>query len=75
MQRFYEFMATGELTKAEALRQAQLSLLNQEGTLDQRFQNLGIERGLANAIAPASTPATLAHPYYWAPFILIGNSL
>ncbi|MEO1685394.1 MAG: CHAT domain-containing protein, partial [Cyanobacteria bacterium J06631_12] len=76
MQRFYTFMATGELTKAEALRQAQLSLLNQESTLDARLETLGIERGgLANASNASSEPATLAHPYYWAPFILIGNSL
>ena len=75
MQRFYELLATGEITKAEALRQAQLSLLNQETTLDKRFQILGLERGLANANAPTSEPATLEHPYYWAPFILIGNSL
>ena len=76
MQRFYELLATGELTKAEALQQAQLSLLHQEDTLTERFQNLGIERGgLANASPSASSPATLEHPYYWAPFILIGNSL
>jgi len=75
MQRFYELLATGGLTKAEALQQAQLSLLNQEESLDQRFETLGLERGLANANAPASTPATLGHPYYWAPFILVGNSL
>ncbi|PZO57847.1 MAG: hypothetical protein DCF15_06200 [Phormidesmis priestleyi] len=76
MQRFYEFMATGKLTKAEALRQAQLSLLNGEATLDQRFDKLGIERGgLVLENASNSSPATLEHPYYWAPFILIGNSL
>ncbi|MEO0851914.1 MAG: tetratricopeptide repeat protein [Cyanobacteria bacterium J06648_11] len=76
MQRFYEFMATGELTKAEALRQAQLSLLNREATLDDRFTTLGIDRGgLTTADESSSPPATLEHPYYWAPFILIGNSL
>ncbi|MEL7333142.1 MAG: CHAT domain-containing protein, partial [Cyanobacteria bacterium J06560_2] len=76
MQRFYEFMATGELTKAEALRQAQLSLLNGEATLNERFATLGIDRGGLISEAEASSPsATLDHPYYWAPFILIGNSL
>ena len=76
MQRFYTFMATGELTKAEALRQAQLSLLNREATLDSRLTRLGLERGgLVPATEASSTPATLDHPYYWAPFILIGNPL
>ncbi|MEL6900527.1 MAG: CHAT domain-containing protein [Cyanobacteria bacterium J06606_4] len=79
MQRFYELLATGELTKAEALRQAQISLLKEESTLDARLDSLGLERGgLANATSASSTsstPDTLAHPYYWAPFILIGNSL
>ncbi|MEO0708754.1 MAG: CHAT domain-containing protein, partial [Cyanobacteria bacterium J06649_5] len=74
MQRFYELLASGELTKAEALRQAQLSLLKQEDTLDERFAALGISRGLANANATEST-AGIEHPYHWAPFILIGNGL
>ena len=75
MQRFYELLATGELTKAEALQQAQLSLLQGEATLDERLQNLDVARGFANAIPSTAAPPTLTHPYYWAPFILIGNSL
>ncbi|MEL6161998.1 MAG: CHAT domain-containing protein, partial [Cyanobacteria bacterium J06627_32] len=79
MQRFYELLSTEELTKAEALRQAQLSLLKQEATLDERFQNLGISRGLANASSLPSQTANpqsvgIEHPYHWAPFIIIGNS-
>ncbi|MBW4520441.1 MAG: tetratricopeptide repeat protein [Scytolyngbya sp. HA4215-MV1] len=53
MQQFYRNLAQTtpqtRITKAEALRQAQLSLLY--GKADWEF----------------------AHPYYWAPFILIGN--
>ena len=76
MQRFYQFMATDQLTKAEALRQAQLSLLNGETTLDSRFATLGLERGGLVPARESSLPAvTLEHPYYWAPFILIGNHL
>ncbi|MEO0541035.1 MAG: CHAT domain-containing protein [Cyanobacteria bacterium P01_A01_bin.105] len=45
--RFYENLSNPALTKAEALQQAQLSLLLSDG----------------------------AHPYKWAPFILIGNWL
>ncbi|MEM6252695.1 MAG: CHAT domain-containing protein [Cyanobacteria bacterium P01_D01_bin.156] len=76
MQRFYELMASGELTKAEALKHAQLSLLNNEVNLTERFDKLGIQRGgLVNADAPDTESVGLSHPYYWAPFILIGNSL
>jgi CHAT domain-containing protein len=58
MQRFYQNLATGKLSKAAALQQAQLSLIQgkpQDGS------------------APKSDPNAFAHPYYWAPFILIGN--
>ncbi|HEY9606087.1 MAG TPA: CHAT domain-containing protein, partial [Allocoleopsis sp.] len=49
MGRFYEEIASQKVTRAEALRQAQLSILK-----DPRFRR---------------------HPYFWAPFILLGNWL
>ncbi|MDF5713265.1 MAG: CHAT domain-containing protein [Rhizonema sp. NSF051] len=53
MENFYTNLARGTtqapITKAQALRQAQLSLLKDKGIFN--------------------------HPYYWAPFILIGNGL
>jgi CHAT domain-containing protein/Flp pilus assembly protein TadD len=57
MQSFYRNWTTGsQLSKAEALRRAQVALLH--GGTDQ----------------PASgVKLPYAHPYYWAPFILIGN--
>jgi CHAT domain-containing protein len=66
--------------KAEALRQAQLTLLHAGG---QGAALSGEEqRGLARHVdAPASggpsrdPNAPFAHPYYWAPFILMGNWL
>lgn len=48
MTSFYEKLATGNLTKAEALRQAQIDVLNQD---------------------------KYAHPFFWSPFILVGNWL
>lgn len=47
--RFYSYLSDPNLTKAEALRAAQIELIQSEG-----FNQ---------------------HPYYWAPFILIGNWL
>ncbi|EKU99552.1 hypothetical protein Lepto7375DRAFT_1610 [Leptolyngbya sp. PCC 7375] len=68
MQRFYENMAAGE-TKAEALRNAQLSLLGSDQTAD------GDERIIGQRQADEAGAAPLSHPYFWAPFIMIGNGL
>ncbi len=48
MTAFYEELAKNQTTKAEALRRAQLTILQ-----DKEF----------------------AHPYYWAPFVMVGNWL
>ncbi|MBE7385073.1 MAG: tetratricopeptide repeat protein [Leptolyngbya sp. SIO1E4] len=77
MQRFYTLLATGELTKAEALRQAQLSLLYEE---DAETRLAAARRGAPIPTARegfdvAVTESGYRHPYYWAPFILIGNGL
>jgi CHAT domain-containing protein/Tfp pilus assembly protein PilF len=57
MQTFYRNWTTGlPLSKAEALRRAQLALLH--GGADQ---------------TGSGSKLPYAHPYYWAPFILIGN--
>ncbi len=49
MNRFYEALASHKVTKAEALRQAQVAVLKEP-----RFRQ---------------------HPYFWAPFVLVGNWL
>ena len=81
MRAFYSQRADGAgMTKAEALRQAQLSLLH--GTAPTTSgQAARAGRAVADgpapsADSPAFTPdphAPYAHPYYWAPFVLIGN--
>jgi CHAT domain-containing protein len=68
---FYKRWANGagKVTKVEALRQAQLDLLlgrvkPQAGDRD---------RGFGSARNEQDVPKGYAHPYYWAPFVLMGN--
>lgn len=53
---FYDGLTRSEMTRANALRLAQLRLL----------------RG-ASADGESQRAAKFAHPYYWSPFMLIGN--
>ncbi|MDZ7958609.1 MAG: CHAT domain-containing protein [Aulosira sp. DedQUE10] len=77
MQQFYANLAKEtQPTKAQALRQAQLSLLHSNNS-----SNTNFDRGAINVEAAPGAPTTpkrnltnFTHPYYWAPFILIGNS-
>ncbi|MFN6482155.1 MULTISPECIES: CHAT domain-containing protein [unclassified Nostoc] len=62
MSAFYGIISRQNLTKAEALRQAQVSLIT------------GNWKSLSHN-APVATVSNFNHPYYWAPFILIGNGL
>ena len=71
MQQFYKNLATGKMTKAQALQQAQLSLLQGKVTAQDAPKRSEIE--VTSTRVPR--PANFSHPYYWAPFILIGNSL
>jgi CHAT domain-containing protein len=56
------------MTKAEALRRAQVALLAGEIKPTKAGKD---SRGLKSDVEPAK--ASFAHPFYWAPFILIGN--
>jgi CHAT domain-containing protein len=75
---FYQLHSkTPNITKAEALRQAQLTLLNGEQQargMRTRAELAGREQAEAPESAFQTNPQKpYAHPYYWAPFILIGN--
>lgn len=77
MQQFYSLRNnTPGTLKAEALRRAQLALLRGEAAADgeDRGAAASSRRGLSGgAVAGSRAAAPYAHPYFWAPFILIGN--
>ncbi len=79
MRALYEGHAKDHLDKADALRHAQLALLH--GTSPAQDDSK-IRRGLARADATPEIgsfkpdpKAPFAHPFFWAPFILMGNWL
>jgi CHAT domain-containing protein len=57
--------------KAEALRQAQLAFLHSAPTALEAKTGRGFET--ATETPAATSSLGYAHPYYWAPFVLIGN--
>jgi CHAT domain-containing protein len=73
MNAFYAGLERG-MTKAEALQQAQIALITGD------FTAVGGDRGTIQILStrtglPQQVSDRLDHPYYWAPFILIGNGL
>ncbi|NEQ23846.1 MAG: CHAT domain-containing protein, partial [Microcoleus sp. SIO2G3] len=74
MNAFYTALQTGKVTKTEALQQAQIALITGEYQALGEQQGLRVVQGVRNAV-PQQVEDRLSHPYYWAPFILIGNGL
>jgi CHAT domain-containing protein len=80
MQSFYRIRnSQAGMPKAEALRRAQVSLLRGEaGELVGGIERRGLlsttaQRSGEASAATGSGKTTFAHPFFWAPFILIGN--
>ncbi len=82
MQNFYQFRSENPgMTKAEALTRAQLMFVRGESWAGNRIE---AKRGM-RVISPgtkgdaepsaADADAAYTHPFYWAPFILMGNWL
>jgi CHAT domain-containing protein len=76
MEQFYRVRtADGAISKAEALRRAQLTLLDGEHLSPHDGLSRGVVRRRLGTPAPSGPTKTnpYSHPYYWAPFLLIGN--
>lgn len=76
MTAFYQALAAG-MTKAEALQAAQVALITGEATAE---LSPGGDRGIIVQSSDVEGTARggdrgYRHPFYWAPFILIGNGL
>jgi CHAT domain-containing protein/Tfp pilus assembly protein PilF len=68
---FYGLLQQG-MPKAEALQQAQIALINGDFTASGKLRSNFI---IKTAPGQTTIPTNLKHPFYWAPFILIGNGL
>jgi CHAT domain-containing protein len=77
MQSFYRNLSQNK-PKNEALRQAQLDLLKLDSPEATKQAIVSLPRLTFDAPTTPIIQTTRApgysHPYYWAPFILIGNS-
>jgi CHAT domain-containing protein/tetratricopeptide (TPR) repeat protein len=71
MSEFYALLNQGNISKVEALRQAQVKLITRNQLIDLQSRDaMSTTKGISQAVV-----ARLDHPHYWAPFILIGNGL
>jgi CHAT domain-containing protein len=71
---FYAGLVESGLSKADALRRAQLAMVQgiEASNVSLINRAAGSEDG-EPAASPAPQFTTLRHPYYWAPFIIMGN--
>ena len=75
MQRFYRLREAEKISKAEALRRAQVAFIRGDERKAATAPG-GTARGEVRRLDGKDAVAErFAHPYYWAPFILMGNWL
>ncbi|BAZ33735.1 hypothetical protein NIES4074_62490 (plasmid) [Cylindrospermum sp. NIES-4074] len=74
MQQFYQNLSTGNMTKSQALREAQIAMI-QGKIQSSNTKRSSVNYTVGQSRNSESISRNLSHPYYWAPFILIGNGL
>ncbi|MGG6297765.1 CHAT domain-containing protein [Leptolyngbya sp. AN02str] len=72
MDAFYASLSNG-YSPSEALRRAQVSLITNDETVLGGAQSTIVDIADLHTGQSQSDSSDLVHPYYWAPFILIGN--
>jgi CHAT domain-containing protein len=72
---FYKRWAdgAGKVSKVDALRAAQLDLLHNKITPQSSAAGRGFNTEGSSPAAASENSSGYAHPYYWAPFVLMGN--
>lgn len=80
MQQFYRLKRGRQLGKSEALRQAQLQMIHGAGDHHAASERGEVTRGAVRSGSAGErkayrqiAAAPYAHPYFWAPFVLMGN--
>ena len=74
MDALYARLKSGKMTKAEALHEAQISLITGKNQSSGKTKS-SVKFEPGNSGQNARISRNLSHPYYWSPFILIGNGL
>ena len=80
MRRFYDARQREQRTKAQALRQTQIEMITgvirRDGSSPSNTPRGGTAPGAAKSKPFTPDPnAPFSHPFYWAPFVLLGNWL
>jgi CHAT domain-containing protein/Flp pilus assembly protein TadD len=70
----YARLKSGKMTKAEALHEAQIALITGKNQSSGETRS-SVRLTPGNSGQNATISRDLSHPYYWSPFILIGNGL
>jgi CHAT domain-containing protein/tetratricopeptide (TPR) repeat protein len=70
MRAFYHNRYGNGLDAAEALRRAQIAFLSHAGARS----GAGVRRGVRDDAEPARRQSRFDHPYYWAPYIVMGDA-
>ena len=74
MNDFYQQLAQG-FTKREAIQKAQVAMINSDLTVSDALSRRPEVLDIATGESFVFSTGKISHPYYWAPFILIGNGL